>query len=270
MNPVPVLSHVSPLFYCAVSFSSQYSVLNSMCFLLSGWNTNFHGHTKQHISIVFYSLIFANLDKRQAKCGIWGSHSGGYEEFYLLECNAVYSVESQGTFRGNISPLGGWQAKCFLSLAFMLVSYLAYCFSTLKLEATCSFETSFNFRRTTRIYISEDRTLRKRKYFELNGSKNLSNLTCYVQKVQTHLKHIFRSNVYGVKQLGGEAAHSPPSTAEINNWWIYITNPSYIFKKRKVLLFWNLIGNTKKNSGNYIKVWGTSAKFRTRNLHNPI
>jgi hypothetical protein len=37
-------------------------------------------------------------------CRIWGSHSGGYEEYCLLGYNAMYSVESQLTFRRNISP----------------------------------------------------------------------------------------------------------------------------------------------------------------------
>jgi hypothetical protein len=38
-------------------------------------------------------------------CRIWGSHSGDYEEFYLLGYNAVSSVGSQPTFRMNMSPL---------------------------------------------------------------------------------------------------------------------------------------------------------------------
>jgi hypothetical protein len=42
--------------------------------------------------------------KRKCSCRIWGSHSGGYEEFYLLGCNTVQSVESQPIFRGKISP----------------------------------------------------------------------------------------------------------------------------------------------------------------------
>jgi hypothetical protein len=33
-------------------------------------------------------------------------HSGGYEEFYLLEYNAMYSVESQLTFQRNMYPPG--------------------------------------------------------------------------------------------------------------------------------------------------------------------
>jgi hypothetical protein len=44
-----------------------------------------------------------------------------------------------------------------LDTCFMLVSWLAY-FSTLKIEATCSSETSVEFQRTTRRYIPENRT----------------------------------------------------------------------------------------------------------------
>jgi hypothetical protein len=39
---------------------------------------------------------------------IWGSHSGGYEEFCLLGYNAVYSTEGQGMFRRNILPPSWW------------------------------------------------------------------------------------------------------------------------------------------------------------------
>jgi hypothetical protein len=35
---------------------------------------------------------------------ISGSHSGGYEEYYILGCNPMQPVESQPTFRRNISP----------------------------------------------------------------------------------------------------------------------------------------------------------------------
>jgi hypothetical protein len=45
-------------------------------------------------------------------CRIWGSHSDGYEEFYLLGYNYVQSVESQPTFRRNISP-PSLLATCF-------------------------------------------------------------------------------------------------------------------------------------------------------------
>jgi hypothetical protein len=61
-------------------------------------------------------------------------------------------------------PFSGWKNKSRnqreagrkLAISFMMVSYLAYS-STLKMEATCSSETSFYF---TRHYIPEDRILR--------------------------------------------------------------------------------------------------------------
>jgi hypothetical protein len=37
-------------------------------------------------------------------CRIWGSHRHGYEEFYLLQHNAVYSDESQPTLWRNMLP----------------------------------------------------------------------------------------------------------------------------------------------------------------------
>jgi hypothetical protein len=51
------------------------------------------------------------LEQRAIK--IWGSHSGGYEEFfYLQEYNAVKSVESQPMIRSNMSlPSSGSKNK---------------------------------------------------------------------------------------------------------------------------------------------------------------
>jgi hypothetical protein len=75
---------------------------------------------------------------------LWGSLSGGYTEVCLLGYNAVSSVETS-----YLSLLAIWTK---------LVSCLAYS-STLKMEATCSSETSVDFQRTTRRYIPEVRTL---------------------------------------------------------------------------------------------------------------
>jgi hypothetical protein len=50
-----------------------------------------------------------------------------------------------------------------LATCFTLVSCLAYS-STMKMEATCSSETSVDFQRTTRHYIPEDKTLLKHCY----------------------------------------------------------------------------------------------------------
>jgi hypothetical protein len=66
--------------------------------------------------------------------GIWSSHSGRYEQYYLLGYNAGYSVESQPTFRTNISPPSSGSNKkrkiparkhvtTFLSHAFALWSF---------------------------------------------------------------------------------------------------------------------------------------------------
>jgi hypothetical protein len=71
---------------------------------------------------------------------IWGSHSGGYEEYYLLGYNALWSVESQQTSRKNMSA----SSSC-----------LVYS-STLMMEATSSSEKPVDFQRTAPRYISED------------------------------------------------------------------------------------------------------------------
>jgi hypothetical protein len=45
----------------------------------------------------------AETAKRLIRCKIWGSHSGGYEEFHLLGYATVKSVENQPTCRRNMS-----------------------------------------------------------------------------------------------------------------------------------------------------------------------
>jgi hypothetical protein len=48
---------------------------------------------------------FGTLNTQNAgRLKIWGSHSGGYEVYYLLGYNTVWSVESPPAFRRNISP----------------------------------------------------------------------------------------------------------------------------------------------------------------------
>jgi hypothetical protein len=67
--------------------------------------------------------------------------------FYLMGYNVVKSVESQPTYR-----------ELCLPHTFKLVSCSASS-STVKMEVECSSETLVYFKRTTRFYISEDRTL---------------------------------------------------------------------------------------------------------------
>jgi hypothetical protein len=66
---------------------------------------------------------------------IWGSHSGGYEEYYLLGYKAVQSVESQPKFRKTISPpVFGSKNKASEKPAWKQVASSAHS-STLKMEA---------------------------------------------------------------------------------------------------------------------------------------
>jgi hypothetical protein len=93
-------------------------------------------------------------DTNNGHSRIWGCHSGGCEEFYLLRYNAMWSVKSQPTFRRNMSPPS---FRVCLPPAFTPVSCSAYS-SILKMEATCSSEKSVDFQRTTQRYIPEDIT----------------------------------------------------------------------------------------------------------------
>jgi hypothetical protein len=139
-------------------------------------------------------LLLTNLTKAQTLhymkeyliCKIWGSHSGGYEEYYLLGYNAVSSVESQLTFRRKISPPSSgsknkpskkpaWK-KLPSRVAYQLLSrrYIPEggtlhnhrCENLISyIEAICSSETLVDTQRTTRRYIPEDSTLQYLIYF---------------------------------------------------------------------------------------------------------
>jgi hypothetical protein len=102
-------------------------------------------------------------------CGVFGSHSSGYEEYYLLGYYAVKPVESQLTFQRNMSPPSSGPKnkpsydrnhhKGLLATCFTLISCLAYS-STLKMEEICYSETSVEFQQTTRPYIPEELLIR--------------------------------------------------------------------------------------------------------------
>jgi hypothetical protein len=77
-----------------------------------------------------YSLASLNTVSQRTK--VWGSHSRGHEEFYLLGCN---TVTSQPKF-------------ALVAASLMQVSCLA-CSTTLKTEATYSSEMSGDFRKAT-------------------------------------------------------------------------------------------------------------------------
>jgi hypothetical protein len=86
-------------------------------------------------------------------CGIWGSHSGGYEECQLVWYNAMQSVESQQTFRRHVSP-PSLLATCSHS-GFLLGLYLNH-----EDGEIYSSETSIDIQRTTRRDIPEYGTFR--------------------------------------------------------------------------------------------------------------
>jgi hypothetical protein len=124
--------------------------------------------------------------------GIYKNNENLFEESYLLGYKAVWSVESQPTFRRKMSPphsgskikpskKTGWKqvvsrlyafiALCYAGCSppvFTLVSCLD-CSSTLKMEAKFSSETSVDFQRTARSYIPQYRTLHNRRFENLKS-----------------------------------------------------------------------------------------------------
>jgi hypothetical protein len=69
-----------------------------------------HPSWLHHSNGLFKQLMkcWFEVNFRSGKRRLWGFPTGGYEEFYLLGYNAVWSVESQLTFRENMSPQSSW------------------------------------------------------------------------------------------------------------------------------------------------------------------
>jgi hypothetical protein len=124
------------------------------------------------------------------------------EEYHLLGYNAVQSVESQPTFRRNIlPPFSGSknkQAELCLPPAYTLVSCSAY-FSTMKMEAICSSETSVDFQRTTRRHTPEDSTLHYHR---------CENLKSYKLYIHVFMGHRYDYNVYCTRRSKGSVIWS--------------------------------------------------------------
>jgi hypothetical protein len=110
----------------------------------------------------------------------WGSHSGGYEEFYLLG----YLWKVNRRFGGTRSFHYHWtvrqarnQHEALLSGCFMNVSFLAYP-STLKMDAICASEISVDCCGATRRYIAEDITPLVLHVINIWNCKRTSHILC--------------------------------------------------------------------------------------------
>jgi hypothetical protein len=82
------------------------------------------------------NTVLSKFWKHGFLCRIWGSHNGGYEEYYLLGYNAMYSVESQPMFRRDMSP-PSWGPKYKQSKK--------AAWKQVESRAICSFETSVDY-----------------------------------------------------------------------------------------------------------------------------
>jgi hypothetical protein len=65
------------------------------------WYTHLSHCNNNYFLSIFVFTVFIKI---VCLYGIWDSHNSGYEEFHHLGYNAVWSVESQLTFRWNKSP----------------------------------------------------------------------------------------------------------------------------------------------------------------------
>jgi hypothetical protein len=81
-----------------------------------------------------------------------GSHGDCYKHFYILGYSNSESGECQLTCQTNmLTPFSGFISNIRFDVRFMLVSSLDY-ISTLKMEATYSFQPSDDFQQTTQVY----------------------------------------------------------------------------------------------------------------------
>jgi hypothetical protein len=102
-----------------------------------------------------------------------------------------------------------------ITVCLMLVSCFVY-FSILKMEASYSSKRSVNFQQNTLRYVPEDRTL-------------LIIFTPVLGSIQALIQWSPAILSLRVKRTGRVADHSPPTSAEVKNNWIYISTPLYVF-----------------------------------------
>jgi hypothetical protein len=106
--------------------------------------------TFEHLDELLHNACASQADKSKDFCMKLGSHTGGYEQFYLLGYKAVQSVESQHTFRINKFPACHLFSSWFLSW-FILRPWRWWRHVPPKRRA--------DFQRTARRYITGERTL---------------------------------------------------------------------------------------------------------------
>jgi hypothetical protein len=122
--------------------------------------------------------------------GVWGSHSRGYEGFYLLGFNAVRCVKSQLMFGRNMSPpSSGWKNK---PSSFINVPVLA------------------KLRWTEGKGVGKWRRWRVRKWTSLRAEDTLS-------RVPLRTVGILTSALWGLQEdRSGRAARKASSVASVN------------------------------------------------------
>jgi hypothetical protein len=151
-------SHCNLLFeVCLATFRKTIPLLSLRWKLYNVFKISSKCHT-----VCWYFLL---MYEQEWESGADFSYIMDFEELHLLGYNAVYCIESQPAFQRNLSsPSSGPKNKPMkkpawnLTPTFILVSCLAY-HSTLKIEETCSSETSVDFQQTTRRHIPDDRPL---------------------------------------------------------------------------------------------------------------
>jgi hypothetical protein len=139
----------------------------------------------------------------------------------LRDVTPCSPVNGLSTFRKNMSPSSSLRSKSpSLAVCFMLVSCLT-CSSTLKMETLRSVETSFNFLRNTRRYISEY------SYFPINLDKNYKRFS--VSVIWTICSVFFRTH-------DSTASSTPSSFTRKNTYYCsvqFLTNSLLAWPRKR-------------------------------------
>jgi hypothetical protein len=116
--------------------------------------------TKREICFIFACSVLFDLSGLKS---IFITEACSYQKssvfWDLMPCSLLkVTGRLGGTCHLHVQQREAGSKQSKLATCFTVVSFLAYSW-TLKMEAICSSETSFDFQRTIRRYISEDRTL---------------------------------------------------------------------------------------------------------------
>jgi hypothetical protein len=159
---------------------------------------------------------------------IWGSHSSGHEELYLLK--AMQSSESQLTFQRNMSTPSS-ESKNMPSMRALFTICSQDDFLDLKMEATCSPKTLVDFQQTT-LCNSKTDTHMAAAAMLLNWSEHLANFCSMIKWALVSRWICFQQNRIELVLT---------MVYNTQNYWVFWTSLSSIRKKCNPLILVSIL-----------------------------